>query len=176
MFADSSAYGFISFRGLAPACILALGPLVATGCGHETKIDFTTVSKPPVVQVINPPVRTIVRVVGQPSFIESLRAHFGLSQTDRLYREMECGHWRQGEEGRHARDPVRARTGGGFRDEEGDCRARQATHRAGPQAGRRWPMPTLKSAQAGLAESKAILANSTPMVERWDSEVKRLQE
>ena len=52
-----------------------LAALAAPGCGHEAKIDFTTVSKPPTVQVINPPVRTIVRVVGQPSFIESLRAH-----------------------------------------------------------------------------------------------------
>ena len=48
-----------------------LAALAAPGCGHEAKIDFTTVTKPPTVQVINPPVRTIVRVVGQPSFIES---------------------------------------------------------------------------------------------------------
>ncbi len=45
--------------------------LVAPGCGHEVKIDFTTVSKPPTVEVINPPLRNIVRVVGQPSFIEA---------------------------------------------------------------------------------------------------------
>ena len=51
-----------------------LAALVAPGCGHEAKIDFTTVSKPPTVQVINPPVRNIVRVVGQPSFIEATSA------------------------------------------------------------------------------------------------------
>ncbi len=41
------------------------------GCGQQAKIDFTDNSKPPLVQVIKPPVRTIVRIVGQPSFIES---------------------------------------------------------------------------------------------------------
>jgi HlyD family secretion protein len=48
-----------------------LAALLAPGCGHEAKIDFSTVSKPPTVQLINPSLRKIVRVVGQPSFIES---------------------------------------------------------------------------------------------------------
>ena len=85
--------------GCRRLALLLLAAVVAPGCGHEAKIDFTTVTKPPTVQVINPPVRTIVRVVGQPSFIESLRADVGLSQADRLYREVECGHRRQGQEG-----------------------------------------------------------------------------
>jgi multidrug efflux pump subunit AcrA (membrane-fusion protein) len=45
--------------------------VAAPGCGHQTRIEFTNDMKPPTVQVINPPVRNIVRVVGQPSFIES---------------------------------------------------------------------------------------------------------
>ena len=55
-------------------CWLLLGLLAALavpGCGHEAKVGFTSVTKPPTVQVIHPPVRNIVRVVGQPSFIES---------------------------------------------------------------------------------------------------------
>jgi multidrug efflux pump subunit AcrA (membrane-fusion protein) len=48
-----------------------LAALAAPGCGHEARIEFTDVTKPTTVQVINPPVRNIVRVVGQPSFIES---------------------------------------------------------------------------------------------------------
>ncbi len=93
------AHGFASFRRPAGSLFWLLAALAASGCGHEAKIDFTTVTKPPIVQVINPPVRTIVRVVGQPSFIESVRAHVGFSQADRLYREVERGYRRQGEEG-----------------------------------------------------------------------------
>ena len=50
-------------------CFLAA--LAAPGCGHEEKSHFTTVSKPPTVRIIQPEVRNIVRVVGQPSFIEA---------------------------------------------------------------------------------------------------------
>ena len=71
----SALFRLDGFSIVPPACAgSSVGswlPLVAAGCSHETKIDFSTVAKPPVVQVINPPVRTIVRVVGQPSFIEA---------------------------------------------------------------------------------------------------------
>src|SRR5205823_2945378 len=50
-------------------CLLAA--LAAPGCGHEEKTTYTSVSKPPTVRLIQPEVRKIVRVVGQPSFIES---------------------------------------------------------------------------------------------------------
>jgi multidrug efflux pump subunit AcrA (membrane-fusion protein) len=48
-----------------------LAALATTGCGGEQKIDFKSVAEPPTVQLIQPPLREIVRVVGQPSFIES---------------------------------------------------------------------------------------------------------
>ncbi len=44
--------------------------LAVAGCGRA-KIDFTHDTKPPVVRLIEPPLRKIVREVGQPSFIES---------------------------------------------------------------------------------------------------------
>ena len=54
---------------------LLLGLLVlaatAAGCGHEAEISFTNDEKPPTFQVIQPALRDIVRIVGQPSFIES---------------------------------------------------------------------------------------------------------
>src|SRR4051794_29532928 len=43
----------------------------APGCHHEKKEEVRSVSKPPTVQVVQPTVRNIVRVVGQPSFIVS---------------------------------------------------------------------------------------------------------
>ncbi len=48
-----------------------LTALAAPGCGHETKIDFASEPKPADLRLIQPQVRNIVRVVGQPSFIES---------------------------------------------------------------------------------------------------------
>jgi RND family efflux transporter MFP subunit len=45
--------------------------LLAAGCGGETKPKNPVAAEPPTVRLIRPPVRNIVRVVGQPSFIES---------------------------------------------------------------------------------------------------------
>ena len=49
---------------------LAAG-LAGPGCHHEPEIDFPTNTKPPTVSLIEPRVRDIIRIVGQPSFIES---------------------------------------------------------------------------------------------------------
>jgi HlyD family secretion protein len=48
-----------------------LAALATPGCHHEPEIDFATDTKAPTVRLIQPQARNIVRVVGQPSFIES---------------------------------------------------------------------------------------------------------
>ena len=48
-----------------------MAALAAPGCRHEPEIEFTSNTKPPTVRLIQPRARNIVRVVGQPSFIES---------------------------------------------------------------------------------------------------------
>ena len=48
-----------------------LSALAMPGCSHKGEVSFTSAAKPATVQVINPTVRNIVRVIGQPSFIES---------------------------------------------------------------------------------------------------------
>ena len=67
----SLALGSESYRLCRWLLFGLLAALAAPGCGHETKIVFTNDEKPPTVQLIQPQVRNIVRVVGQPSFIES---------------------------------------------------------------------------------------------------------
>ncbi len=57
-------HSFRILAGLAAA-------LASAGCHHETKSDYTSVGEPPSVRLINPKVRTIVRVVAQPSFVQS---------------------------------------------------------------------------------------------------------
>ncbi len=64
-----------------------------------------------------------------------LRAHVDLSQADRLHPEVDRGHRRQGEEGRCARHPLRARADRGGWDEAGERCARPAADRAGQGSG-----------------------------------------
>src|SRR5262249_34895056 len=56
-------------RAAFAPCLLAA--LAASGCEHKEAAHAPSVSKPPAVQLTHPSVRTIVRVVGQPSFIEA---------------------------------------------------------------------------------------------------------
>jgi multidrug efflux pump subunit AcrA (membrane-fusion protein) len=56
-------------RRSGPLWLLAV--LIAAGCGHEKKLVPASVSKPPTVTLVKPPLRNIVRVVGQPSFIQA---------------------------------------------------------------------------------------------------------
>ena len=48
-----------------------LAALVAPGCHNEAETDYASVSEPPTVRLTSPSVRNIVRVVGQPSFVEA---------------------------------------------------------------------------------------------------------
>ena len=159
-------------RGCCSGDLLA--GLAPPGCG-QAKIDFTDDAKPPTVSLIQPPVRNIVRVVGQPSFIESYRAHVDLSQAERLHPEVDRGHRRQGEEERRARDPVRTRAG-----------SRSWRRRRRPScsigSGSRWPSKQVEvakadvtAAEARLKEAEEILNKYQAEVDRWDTEVKRLE-
>jgi HlyD family secretion protein len=162
------------FAGSRRLVVWLLAGLVAPGCSHETKIDFTTVSKPPVVQVISPPVRTIVRVVGQPSFIE---AYERTSVFPKLTAYIEK--WNVDIGDRVKKGATLATL---FVPElVEDYETKKATVELDKQRIElALKMVTVaeaevKSAEASLSESKAILAKYDAMVERWDSEVKRLQ-
>ena len=48
-----------------------LAVLAPSGCHHEAKSHYTSVGRPPTVRLVQPQVRDIVRVVGQPSFTQS---------------------------------------------------------------------------------------------------------
>jgi HlyD family secretion protein len=45
--------------------------LAAAGCHDKAKSHYTSVGKPPTVHLVNPQLRDIVRVIGQPSFTQS---------------------------------------------------------------------------------------------------------
>jgi hypothetical protein len=48
-----------------------LAVLAAAGCAGKDESPVQSVTEPPTVEVIQPPQRTIKRIVGQPSFVES---------------------------------------------------------------------------------------------------------
>ena len=50
-------------------CSASLAALALPGCHSEHKVDVKSVAEPPTVRLIQPPTRTIVRTVGQPSFV-----------------------------------------------------------------------------------------------------------
>ena len=154
--------------------LLFLAAVVAQGCGHEAKIDFKTVTKPPTVQVINPPIRNIVRVVGQPSFIESYER---TSIFPKLTAYIDS--WKVDIGDQVKQGEVLATL---FVPElVEDFETKKATVGLDEQRVElalkmvKVAEAEVKSAAASLDEAKAILDKFNAMVERWDSEVKRLQ-
>ncbi len=153
-------------------CLLAT--LAATACGHQEKSHYTSVSKPPTVQVIHPQVRNIVRVVGQPSFIESYER---TSIFPKLTGYIEK--WNVDIGDKVKKDQILAtlfvpelvedfgtKKATVKLDEERVDLARKLVEVADAD---------VKAAQASLEEAKAILAKYQSEVDRWDIEVKRLQ-
>ena len=63
----------ISNRGIVgrPLVLWLMAAFAGPGCRHEPEIEFKSSTKPLTVRLIQPQARKIVRVVGQPSFIES---------------------------------------------------------------------------------------------------------
>jgi HlyD family secretion protein len=146
----------------------------AAGCSHEKKIDFSTVTKPPTVEVITPPIRKIVRTVGQPSFLESYER---TSVFPKLTAYIEKWNVDIGDKVKKGQtlatlfvpelvEDYETKKATVELDKERIELAKKVVTVA---------QADVKSAIAGLGEAKAILDKYEAMVERWDSEVKRLQ-
>src|SRR5262249_18655716 len=57
--------------GSRPLLVWLVAALAAPGCHSEPETEYKSASEPLTVQLIHPSIRTTVRVVEQPSFIES---------------------------------------------------------------------------------------------------------
>ncbi|MBV8606698.1 MAG: efflux RND transporter periplasmic adaptor subunit, partial [Singulisphaera sp.] len=153
-------------------CLLAA--LAAPGCGHEEKAHYTSVSKPPTVRLIHPEVRKIVRVVGQPSFIESYeRTSIYPKLTGYIEKwNVDIGDKvKKGDVLAKLFVPELVEDFGTKKatvklDEERVDLARTMVEVADAD---------VKAAKARLDEAKAILAKYQAEVDRWDTEVKRLE-
>jgi RND family efflux transporter MFP subunit len=152
----------------------ALPAVVAvSGCGHEEKSHYTSISKPPTVRLIQPQTRNIVRVVGQPSFIESYeRTSVYPKMTAYIEKwNVDIGdRVKKGDTLATLFVPELVEDYGTKRatvklDDQRVLLARKLVDVADAD---------VEAARASLLEAKAILDKFEAEVERWDTEVKRL--
>ncbi len=157
-------------------CVLAsclAAALAASGCGHKEKSRYTSVAKPPIVRVTQPQVRKIVRVVGQPSFIE---AYERTSVYPKLTAYIEK--WIVDIGDKVKKGDVLARL---FVPElVEDFGTKKATVKLDTErvelARKKVEVADaeVRAARARLDEARAILGKYQSEVDRWDTEVKRL--
>jgi multidrug efflux pump subunit AcrA (membrane-fusion protein) len=148
--------------------------LAVPGCGHHEESHYSSVSKPPTVQLVQPELRDIVRVVGQPSFIESYeRTSIYPKLTGYIEKwNVDIGDMvKKGdvlatlfvpelvEDFSTKKATVKL-------DEERVELARKLVEVAAAD---------VKAARAALDEAKAILAKYQSEADRWESEVDRLK-
>jgi multidrug efflux pump subunit AcrA (membrane-fusion protein) len=152
-------------------CLLAA--LAAAGCA-KLKIDAKRVSDPPVVRLIQPQVRTITRIVGQPSFVE---AYERTSIYPKLTGFIEK--WNVDIGNKVAKGDVLATL---FVPEvREDWETKKDTVKLDEERvdlalkSVKVAEADVQSAKARLDETEKILARFQAQVDRWDSEVKRLK-
>ena len=160
-----------SGRRLLSLCLVAA--LFGAGCGEEDKSHYTSVSKPPTVQLIQPEVRKIVRAVGQPSFIEAF-------ERTSIYPKLTAyiDKWIVDIGDTVKKGDVLATL---FVPElVEDFGTKNATVKLDKErvelANKMVEVADadVKAAKARLVEAQAILAKYQAEVDRWDTEVKRL--
>ena len=153
-------------------CVLA--PLLLSGCGAKEKTPFTTVSKPPTVKLVHPDIRNIVRVVGQPSFIE---AYERTSVYPKMTAYIEKWNVDIGDKVKKGAvlatlfvpelvEDFHTKQATVKLDEERILLARKLVEVADAD---------VKAAQANVDEAKAILGRYDAEVKRWQVQVDRLQ-
>jgi multidrug efflux pump subunit AcrA (membrane-fusion protein) len=154
--------------------IALLSALGAPGCGHKAEPHKKSVADPTSVRLIHPQIRRIVRVVGQPSFIQSY-------ERSSVYPKMNAYilKWIVDIGDKVKKNDVLAtlfvpelvedhgtKKATVVLDRERVALAKEVVEVA---------KADVKAAQAALEEARADVASYKAEVERWDSEVKRLQ-
>lgn len=157
-------------RSLAFVLLACVG---AAGCGGKPVAAAKSVSEPPSVRLVQPSVRKIVRVVGQPSFIQAYE-HTAIYAKLTSYIEK----WNVDIGDKVKKGDVLATLFMPEMVEEFE------TKKADVAVAKEMIEQSLqlldvananvKAADAQLAEARAILGKFQAEVDRWDSEVKRL--
>lgn len=147
--------------------------LVLPGCGHENKTSVQSVTTAPTVRLIKPQTRTIVRTVGQPSFIESYERTSIFPKLTAFIEKWYVDIGDKVKKGQVLADLF-------VPEVQEDYKTKAATVELNKQ---RIELALkmvdvaeadVKAAAAKLDATKAILDQYQSQVDRWDSEVKRL--
>jgi len=151
-----------------------LAVLAMPGCGHEAEVSFTSGTKPPTVQVIFPTVRNIIRVVGQPSFIESYERTSIFPKPSAYIQKWIVDIGDKVKKG----DVLATLFAPELIEEDGTKKAtvvldqeRIALAKEGVEVAK----ADVMAARARVKEAEEILNKYQAEVDRWDTEVKRLQ-
>jgi HlyD family secretion protein len=148
--------------------------LASPGCGHEAPIEFIGKAKPPTVQLLRPQVRKIVRVVGQPSFIESYeRTSIYAKPTAYILKwivdigdKVKKGDVLANLFAPELIEELGTKKANVVLDQERIALAKEVVDVAAAE---------VKAADARVKETEAILVKFQSEVDRWDTEVKRLE-
>jgi HlyD family secretion protein len=156
---------------------LGLGLLAAMalpGCGHKAEGTSTSVSEPPTVRIIKPEYRKIVRVVGQPSFVEAYERTSIYPKVTGYIKK-----WNVDIGDKVKKGDVLATL---FVPElEEDWETKKATVKLDEEKVElalqvvEVAKADVKAAEARLEEAQAMVVKFKSDVDRWDSEVKRLK-
>lgn len=155
------------------ASLVWLVPVLASGCGGEKKEAAPSVFEPPTIRVVQPSSRNLVRVVGQPSFVQAYE-HTAIYAKLPSYIEK----WNVDIGDKVKKDDVLATL---FMPELIEQhRTKQADVAVAKEmisrAMKLQDVATadVQAAEAHLSETKSILGKFQAEVDRWDTEVKRL--
>ena len=161
-------------RGILFLAIGFPAAVITPGCGKKAENHYTSVTEPPRVRLTRPAIRTIVRLIGQPSFVQSYEA-------SSVYPKMNAyiSKWivdigdkvKKGDTLANLFVPELVAEHGTKRtavvlDQERIAPAKEVVEVA---------KAAVKAAVARLEEARAELAGFRAEAERWDSEVKRLE-
>ncbi len=160
-------------RSYEASLICFVAVLAAPGCA-KPKIDVKSVSDPPVVRLVQPQLRTITRVVGQPSFVE---AYERTSIYPKLTGYIEKWNVDIGDKVKkgdvlatlfvpEVREDWQTKKDTVKLDEERVDLALKSLEVAAAD---------VQAAEARLLETQKILARYQAQADRWDVEVKRLK-
>jgi multidrug efflux pump subunit AcrA (membrane-fusion protein) len=148
--------------------------LAAPGCHHEPETEYKSAAEPLTVQLIHPSIRNIVRVVEQPSFIESYERTSVFPKVIGYIKEWEVDIGDTVKEG----DVLCTLFVPELVEDYGTKNATVELDKRRIELAKtvvKVAQADLKAARAHLDEAKAILDKYQAEVDRWATEIKRLE-
>ena len=157
-----------------PFMVWLVVALAAPGCGGKPKSAHMSVAEPPTVQVIQPSFRKIVRLIGQPSFIESFERTSIYPKLDAYIEKWKVDIGDKVKKG----DVLATLFVPEMVEDYGTKNATVELDKSRIEQANKLVKvaeANVEAATARLVEAKAILGKFQAEVDRWETEIKRLR-